>query len=158
MYISEVDAGSAADPLDLPELRRLSWREREIAEIVYRRGIVTATDVVSALRSPLGNAAARSMLNRLVRKRILMRHGLGHPRPFLYAPAVTLGMARDSTVMEFARDFWNGSLEALAEHLTEVVAYRRSTSPVLAMVRRETPPAVREAPERRVRLRRAAGC
>lgn len=107
------------------ELRRLSWREREVADIVGRYGVVTAVDLQKILRDVVSNATVRSTLNRLVEKRVLMRleGGFG---AFLYAPAQTESSLRDSTLERFACDFHDGSLEQLAAMLAGVWATART--------------------------------
>lgn len=105
-----------------PEVRRLYPREREIAAIVYLRGLATAADIETGLSSPLSNAAVRSMLNRLVAKGILTRLKCGPHRTFVYGPALTSAAARETALRQFAQDFYAGSLASLAEAIADMFA------------------------------------
>ena len=106
-------------PLDLTLLYR---REREIALIVYERGLATAADVQVELADDLSNPAIRSMLNRLVNKGILTRVKCGRHGTFVYAPAITQASARETALRQFARDFYAGSLTSLAAAIAEMFA------------------------------------
>jgi BlaI family penicillinase repressor len=107
------------------EVRRLFRREREIAMIVYDGGLVTANEVGERLPDPLSNPAVRSMLNRLVEKGVLTRQMIRRGRYFLYGPAVTVGSARETVLRQFAVDFYDGSLEALAEAIADMLSCER---------------------------------
>lgn len=105
-----------------PEVRRLYRREREIAAIVYERGLATATDVQGGLSCELSNPATRSMLNRLVGKGILTRVRCGRHRTFVYGPALTNASARETALRQLAEDFYGGSLASLAEAIADMFA------------------------------------
>jgi predicted transcriptional regulator len=101
------------------ELRPLSWREKEIAELVRVHGITTATELEKVLHHEVVNASVRATLNRLVEKRVLMRLN-GGARAYLYAPAQTESSLRDLALEQFASDFCGASLEPVAETLARV--------------------------------------
>lgn len=105
-----------------PEVTRLYRREREIAEIVYERGLATATDVQAELSAYLSNPAIRSMLNRLVSKGVLTKLKCGPRGTFVYGPALTRMAARETALRQFAEDFYAGSLPALAEAIADLFA------------------------------------
>ena len=119
------------------EVLRLFRREREIALIVYERGLATARDVEAALSDPPRNAAVRSMLGRLVRKGILTQVKCGRRGTFVYGPALTQAGAREKALMQFAEDFYSGSLDALAGAIADMFARERdpSTDPGAAQPR-----------------------
>ena len=104
------------------EVLRLYRREREIAMIVYERGLVTAKDVEAALSHSLSNAAVRSMLGRLVRKEILTQVKCGSRGALVYGPALTRSAATENALKQFAEDFHGGSLDALAEAIADMFA------------------------------------
>lgn len=101
------------------EVQRLYPREREIASIVYEKGLASAVDVEAALDNAISNPAVRSMLNRLVRKGILTRIECGKFGSFIYGPALTQLSAREIELRHFADDFYNGSLNELAAALLQ---------------------------------------
>jgi predicted transcriptional regulator len=102
------------------EVLRLYRREREIAMIVYERGLVTAKDVEAALSDPLRNAAIRSMLGRLVSKGILNQVKCGSRRTFVYGPALTPSAAKEKALRQFAEDFGYPSLDDLAGAIADM--------------------------------------
>ena len=100
-------------PIGLPhEVQRLLPREREIATIVYSFRAATAQDVSENLSSRLSSSAVRSMLNRLVAKRILQRILSG--RIFVYLPALTSNDSRTLALKRFADDYFAGSVQQAA--------------------------------------------
>jgi predicted transcriptional regulator len=96
-------------------------REREIAAIVYDRGLATAKEVQGSVGSPLSNPAVRSMLTRLVRKGVLVQQRCGGRREFIYAPAVSQSLTMEMAVRDLAADFYGGSSEALSDHVARLV-------------------------------------
>ena len=115
-------------PIVPSEIEQLYRREREVALIVYRRGLATATDVQGALSTPLSNPAIRSMLNRLVAKGVLTRTKCGPYGTFIYGPAVTAASARETALRQFAEDFYSGSLSSLAGAIANLFANQRGSA------------------------------
>lgn len=107
---------------------RLCWRERQIATLVYDKGLATAKDIESASLVELKNATVRSILNRLVAKSILVRHAVGPYRTFFYGPGLTAETIRDAALRRVADDFFNGSLEDLAEVVAAVIKQRAASA------------------------------
>lgn len=108
------------------ELLNLCWRERQIAEAIYKRGLLTASEVLAFVDGPITNAALRSMLNRLVKKGLLTKHGSGRQRPHVYGPAITLSSSKDEALKQFAMDFYQGSLSDLADSIADLFEAKRS--------------------------------
>jgi predicted transcriptional regulator len=132
MYIGDQasfrGSGEQARTGTLPrEVELLYRREREIAAIVYRRGLATAADVQADLSRELSNAAVRSMLNRLVAKAILTRTKYGPYGTLIYGPALTQASARETALRRFADDFFAGSLPSLARAIADLFATERRT-------------------------------
>ena len=111
-FVSPQDIGLEHFPKEVLSLFR---REREIAMIVYERGLATAKDVEAALGHCVRNAAVRSMLSRLVRKQILTQVKCGHNGTFVYGPGITPTSARETALRQFADDYFGGSLRALSD-------------------------------------------
>lgn len=132
MYIGKEAFHSAVvepgAPIVPSEIEQLYRREREVALIVYRRGLATATDVQGALSAPLSNPAIRSMLNRLVAKGVLTRTKCGPYGTFIYGPAVTAASARETALRQFAEDFYSGSLSSLAGAIANLFANQRGSA------------------------------
>jgi len=132
MYIGNETFRSAAvgpeAPVVPPAIDQLYRREREVALIVYRRGLATATDVQGALSASLSNPAIRSMLNRLVAKGVLTRTKCGPYGTFIYGPAVTAASARETALRQLAEDFYAGSLSSLAGAIADLFANQRQSA------------------------------
>ena len=127
MYVSTISLEREERPQEPlnnlpPEVRSLLRREQEVAAIVYRTGVSTAKDVEGQMRCPPTNASIRTMLNRLVRKGILLDCRAGKAGPIVYVPALTEPFGRHAAVKTFAEDFYEGDLNRLVEDISELVA------------------------------------
>ena len=96
-------------------LHRLPPRERQIAELVHRRGEASATEIIAALPDPLSSAAVRSMLSRLQAKGVVRRRRDG--KRFVYMPVRADPAAREAALRRVSRDLFDGSLSDAAEAL-----------------------------------------
>ena len=85
----------------------LGRRERQIAEVVYRLGRATVTDVLENLPDPPSYSAVRAMLRILERKGHL-KHRQEGPR-YVYLPAVRRDTASRSALDHMVRTFFDGS-------------------------------------------------
>ena len=93
----------------------LSRRERQIMEIVYRRGEVTAAEILTDLPDPPSYSAVRGLLRILVDKQHL-RHREDGPR-YVYSPVVTREKARTKAVADLLDTFFDGSAAEAAAAL-----------------------------------------
>jgi predicted transcriptional regulator len=87
----------------------LTRREREIMDILYRRGKATAHEVLEDLADPPSYSAVRALL-RLLEERGHVKHTQDGQR-YVYAPAVTRGDARKSALSHLVKTFFAGSVE-----------------------------------------------
>lgn len=94
-----------ADPLTT----QLSRRERQIMDVIYRHGKVTAAEVLAELPEPPGYSAVRAML-RLLEDKGHIRHEQDGPR-YVYTPTVNRDKARRSAMRHLVRTFFDGSTE-----------------------------------------------
>ena len=94
-----------ADPLTA----QLSRRERQIMDVIYRHGKVTAAEVLAELPEPPGYSAVRAML-RLLEDKGHVRHEQDGPR-YVYLPVVNRDKARRSAMRHLVRTFFDGSTE-----------------------------------------------
>lgn len=89
----------------------LSRRERQIMDIVYRRGEATAAQILTDLTDPPSYSAIRALLRILVDKRHL-QHRADGPR-YVYSPTVSRRQARSRALAQVVNTFFDGSaLEA----------------------------------------------
>jgi len=95
----------------------LTRREREIMDIVYRRGRATAHDVLADLADPPSYSAVRALL-RLLEERGHVKHVEDGQR-YVYTPAVPRGDARRSALAHVVRTFFAGSVEQAVATLVE---------------------------------------
>ncbi|HEX3343644.1 MAG TPA: BlaI/MecI/CopY family transcriptional regulator [Polyangiaceae bacterium] len=95
----------------------LTRREREIMDIVHRRGRATAHDVLADLAEPPSYSAVRALL-RLLEERGHVKHVEDGQR-YVYTPAVTRGDARRSALAHVVRTFFAGSVEQAVATLVE---------------------------------------
>src|SRR6185369_10665131 len=87
----------------------LTRRERQIMDILYRRGKATAHEVLEELADPPSYSAVRALL-RLLEERGHVKHTQEGQR-YVYAPAVARGDARRSALAHLVRTFFAGSIE-----------------------------------------------
>jgi predicted transcriptional regulator len=95
----------------------LTRREREIMDILYRRGRATAHEVLAELSDPPGYSAVRALL-RLLEERGHVKHSEDGQR-YVYAPAVARGDARRSALAHVVKTFFAGSVEQAVAALVE---------------------------------------
>ena len=93
----------------------LSRRERQIMEIVYRRGEASAAEILADLPDPPTYSAVRGLLRVLVEKQHL-RHRADGPR-YVYTPIVTREKARTKAVTDLLDTFFDGSAAQAAAAL-----------------------------------------
>jgi BlaI family penicillinase repressor len=95
----------------------LSRRERQIMDIIYRLGKVTAQEVLDNLEDPPSYSAVRAHL-RVLEMKGHVRHRWDGPR-HVFEPTVSRERARRSAVKSLLRNFFNGSHEELIAALLE---------------------------------------
>jgi predicted transcriptional regulator len=85
----------------------LSRRERQIMDVVYRRGEATVAEVLAEIPDPPGYSAIRALLRILVDKGHL-RHREDGPR-YIYAPTLSRHKARARALAQLVDTFFDGS-------------------------------------------------
>lgn len=93
-------------PTTTPTLTR---RERQIMDIIYRRGQATAAEVVAELPDPPSYSAVRALL-RVLEEKGHLRHEQQGPR-YVFLPTVARDRARRSALRQIVRTFFDGSAE-----------------------------------------------
>jgi predicted transcriptional regulator len=87
----------------------LSRREREMLDVLHRRGRASAAEVLGELASPPSYSAVRSIL-RILEEKGLVRHQEQGKR-YLYLPTQSPRAAARSALKQVVANFFGGSLE-----------------------------------------------
>jgi BlaI family transcriptional regulator, penicillinase repressor len=96
----------------------LSRRERQIMDVIYRRGRATAAEVLEDIPDPPSYSAVRAML-RLLEEKGHLRHEQDGPR-YVFLPIINRDRARKSALTHVVRTFFDGSAtEAVAALLND---------------------------------------
>src|SRR5262245_50387571 len=95
--------------------QRLSRRERQIMEIVYRLGEATAAQVHEQIADPPSYSAIRALLRILVDKQHL-QHRADGPR-YVYSPVLSRSKARVDALTGVVNNFFDGSAARAAAAL-----------------------------------------
>jgi len=87
----------------------LSRRERQIVDILYRRGRATAAEVMEELPADTTYSTVRTQL-RVLEEKGHVRHEQDGQR-YVYSPAVARGTVRRSALKHLVETFFDGSVE-----------------------------------------------
>ena len=102
----------------------LSRRERQIMDIIYRRGRVTAAEVRQSLPNPPSYSAVRAML-RVLEDKGHVKHEEQDMR-YVYLSTVPRERARRSALRHLIETFFDGSREQAVAGLLDASATRLS--------------------------------
>jgi BlaI family transcriptional regulator, penicillinase repressor len=92
-----------------PAMPDLSRRERQVMDILHRRGQATVAEIVADLPDPPTYSAVRSILRILGEKR-LIRHKEDGQR-YVYYPALATETARETALAHLVSTYFAGSPE-----------------------------------------------
>jgi predicted transcriptional regulator len=98
-----------------PSHPALSRRERQIMDILYRRGRATAAEVLAELPHDTTDSTVRTQL-RVLEEKGHVRHEVDGPR-FVYLPAVARRSARRTALRHVVDTFFEGSAEKVVAAL-----------------------------------------
>lgn len=101
---------------------QLSRRERQIMEIVYRKGSATAADVHGAMSDRPSYSAVRALL-RVLEDKGHLRHRQDGPR-YVYSPTVPRDRARRSALQRLVGTFFAGSVSDTVAALLDLESDR----------------------------------
>ncbi len=96
----------------------LTRRERQIMDIIYRRGQATAAEVLAELPDPPSYSAVRALL-RVLEEKGHLRHEQQGPR-YVFLPTVARDRARRSALRQIVRTFFDGSAEQAVAALLDM--------------------------------------
>ena len=102
----------------------LSRRERQIIDVLYRRGRATAADVMADLPRDPSYSTVRTQL-RVLEAKGHVRHEDDGQR-YIYSPAVPRGTVRRSALKHLVETFFDGSIEQTVAALLGADAARLS--------------------------------
>ena len=92
-----------------PETTALSRRERQVMDILHRRGEATVAEIMEELPDPPTYSAVRSVL-RILGEKNLIRYKEDGPR-YVYVPAQDTEAARDDVLAHVVRTYFGGAPE-----------------------------------------------
>ena len=92
-----------------PPSEDLSRRERQVMEILHRRGESTVAEIMQALPDPPTYSAVRSIL-RILGEKKLISHKEDGPR-YVYFPVRSTDKAREDVLAHVVRTYFAGSTE-----------------------------------------------
>ena len=104
----------------MPPATSLSRRERQIMDILYRRGSATAAEIKDDLPEAPSYSAVRAMLRILEEKGHLRHHSDG-PR-YIFTPVVSRPAAQKSALKQMIRTFFDGSATQAVAALLDMSA------------------------------------
>ncbi len=105
-------------------LAQLSRRERQIMDIVYRRGPSTAAEIRGELADPPSYSTVRTLLRVLLEKGHL-KHKQDGPR-YVYSPTLSAEKARRSALKQVVTTFFDGSAEKAMATLIDISSAKLS--------------------------------
>ena len=101
-----------------PSHHQLSRRERQIMDIIYRLGEVTAAEVMENLPDPPSYSAVRALM-RILEEKTHLRHRQEGPR-YVYTPTVPLDAAKQSALKHVLSTFFEGSVSQAVAALLDL--------------------------------------
>jgi len=100
-----------------PSTSTFTRREREIMDILYKRGRATAAEVLEDMTNAPTYSAVRALL-RILEDEGHIKHVQDGPR-YIYLPAVARTDARKSALSHVVETFFDGSIEEAVATLVE---------------------------------------
>ena len=96
-------------PKTAPSIPARSRRERQVMDILFRRGEATAAEVMADLPDPPTYSSVRSILKILVEKRHVTHREEG--LRYVYLPATNAKQFREEALKHVIRTFFDGSAD-----------------------------------------------
>lgn len=110
---------------------QISRRERQVMDILFRKGKATAEEVLAELPDPPGYSAVRALLATLEQKE-LVTHSKDSRR-YVYLPAVPEKRAKRSALKQLLATFFEGSPEKLVASLLDPRDQKLSADEIAAI-------------------------
>ena len=96
---------------------QITRRERQVMDILFRKGKCTADEVLEELPDPPGYSAVRALLATLEQKELVTH--TKNSRRYVYAPAVPEKKAKRTALKQLMATFFEGSPEKLVASLLD---------------------------------------
>lgn len=96
-------------------LDQLSRRERQIMELIYRKGRATVSEIRQDFSENLNYSTIRAQMNILERKGYLKHTKVG--RTYVYTPTLNRRKASRDAIKKVTNTFFNGSIESVVATL-----------------------------------------
>jgi len=101
----------------MKKIQSLSRREREMMDIIFREGTVTATEVMERMADPPSYSAVRATL-RVLEQKGLLRHEDDGTR-YVYRPTINRDKAKRTALDHLLTTFFDGSAANVVATLLE---------------------------------------
>ena len=96
----------------------LTRRERQIMDVIFKKGAATAAEVREAMPEPPSYSTVRALL-RILEDKGLLKHKQQGPR-YLYQPTVRRDRARTSALKHLMHTFYDNSIEQVVAALMDL--------------------------------------
>ena len=96
----------------------LSKRERQIMEVIYRRGSASVREVLGEIPNPPSYSAVRAMMNILENKGFITHIKEG--RKYVYSSTTPIKKAKKSAIVQLMRTYFNNSTSEAVAAIIEV--------------------------------------
>jgi predicted transcriptional regulator len=113
-------------PKSAPPGAKLTRRERQIMDVLYKEGEATVSEVMAHMPDPPSYSAVRATMNVLEEKGHI-KHRQDGPR-YVYLPAVTRDRARRAALNHLLQTFFDGSAESAVVALLQMSDSTLSTT------------------------------
>jgi predicted transcriptional regulator len=104
----------------------LSRRERQIMDILYRKGSATAAEVLDAIPNPPSYSAVRALL-RILEQKGHIRHEEQEGK-YVFLPTVPRDKAKRSAIRHLVQTFFDGSSQEAVAALLDDASSKLSNS------------------------------
>jgi predicted transcriptional regulator len=111
----------------------LSRRERQIMDVIYRRGQASAAEILAELPEPPSYSAVRALL-RVLEDKGHLRHDQRGTR-YVYLPTLPPDKARRSALSRLVQTFFDGSAAQAVAALLDMSASRLSDTELERLAR-----------------------
>ncbi|HYV96351.1 MAG TPA: BlaI/MecI/CopY family transcriptional regulator [Gemmatimonadaceae bacterium] len=112
----------------------LSRRERQVMDILFRRGQATAAEVMAELPDPPTYSSVRSILKILVEKKQVLHREEG--LRYVYVPAADAKQVREEALKHVIRTFFDGSMSETMAAMLRMSDTKLSDSEIEAFQKR----------------------
>jgi len=99
-------------------IQKLTRRERQIMDIVYRKRAATAAEIRKRMPDPPSYSSVRAQL-RILEEKGFLRHSLSGKR-YVYHPAIAPDRAKRTALKHMLNTFFAGSADAVVSTLMDI--------------------------------------